>query len=257
MIRHLVGTALALVVLALVFGVLERVWPERKEQRLRWRERRTDVTYWFFTAVVTRALTRTVLVVGVVATAIALPRPGAAWIARQPAWAQVIAVLLLADLIGYWTHRLFHRSRILWPIHAVHHSSRTLDWLAAARVHPLNDVVGRAGAVLPLFWLGFAPGVVAAYVPLLTLYSILLHANVSWRYGWLGHVLASPAFHRWHHAAEDFGPSAADGRNFAGLFAFWDQLFGTFHLPAHPPHAYGLVRGEVPTSFWAQLALRS
>src|SRR5262249_31281975 len=51
-------------------------------------------------------------------------------------------MVILIDFISYWLHRAFHGRR-LWPFHAVHHSSVDLDWLSAARVHPLNDIVNR------------------------------------------------------------------------------------------------------------------
>jgi sterol desaturase/sphingolipid hydroxylase (fatty acid hydroxylase superfamily) len=50
-----------------------------------------------------------------------------------------------------------------------------------------------------------ACAVLAAFVPFLTLYAILLHANVGWTFGPLRDVIASPVFHRWHHTSEDEG----------------------------------------------------
>ncbi len=72
------------------------------------------------------------------------------------------------------------------------HSSERLDWLAAVRVHPLNDLLGGVVRVVALVLLGFRPTVLAAVVPLLTLYAVALHANVSWNFGPLRFVLASP-----------------------------------------------------------------
>jgi sterol desaturase/sphingolipid hydroxylase (fatty acid hydroxylase superfamily) len=51
-------------------------------------------------------------------------------------------------------------------------------------------------------------------------------------------VIASPAFHRWHHSKD----RAAIDRNFAGLFAFWDLLWGTFYLPNNRrPQNFGIT----------------
>jgi len=77
-----------------------------------------------------------------------------------------------------------------------------------------------------------------------------LHANVSWTFGPLGHVLASPAFHRRHHTKE----TAAIDKNFAGLLPVWDLLFGTFYLPKdRRPTEFGVHDDGVPDSFWGQL----
>ena len=43
----------------------------------------------------------------------------------------------------YAVHRLFHRVPWLWRFHAIHHSSRALDWLAGSRLHLVDIVVMR------------------------------------------------------------------------------------------------------------------
>lgn len=96
---------------------------------------------------------------------------------------------------------------------------------------------------------GFNPIALASYIPLITLYAVLLHANVNWTYGPLRYVIASPVFHRWHHSKE---PEAID-KNFAGFCAFWDVLFGTFHVPQNKlPTDFG-VKEAIPESLWGQL----
>ena len=69
-------------------------------------------------------------------------------------------------------------------------------------------------------------------MPALGLYGLLLHSDVRWRFGPLAYLVATPAFHRWHHANADVPEG---GCNFAGLFPLWDMAFGTFHLPAEAP----------------------
>jgi len=115
-------------------------------------------------------------------------------------------------------------------------------------LHPVNDIANKLAIALPLVALGFSPVATAAVVPFLTLYAILLHANVTWTFGPLRKVIASPAFHRWHHT------SAGEGRdrNFAGLLPLWDILFGTFWLPDRQPTVFG-VEDKVPTHLPGQL----
>lgn len=252
----------ALLGLGLGFSLLERRWPGVPGQP-RWREgTRTDLAYWFFTPLATRAITRLALIAALVLAALAAGVPldrahvtamaagSGRLVQRQPRVAQVLEVLLLGDLLAYWTHRLFHR-RALWPFHAVHHSSRQVDWLSSVRLHPVNDVVARLVQALPLLLLGFPPGVLAGYVPFLTLYALLLHANVSWDFGPLRLALASPAFHRWHHTTEAEGLD----KNFAGLFPFLDLAFGTLYLPrGRRPERFGILGDAVPGRLWSQLA---
>jgi sterol desaturase/sphingolipid hydroxylase (fatty acid hydroxylase superfamily) len=56
---------------------------------------------------------------------------------------------VLFDLLSYWVHRLLHTVPYFWRFHAVHHSSRDLDWLATSRDHPLDFTA----AVLPAVFL--------------------------------------------------------------------------------------------------------
>ena len=258
----LAGVAIALVVLAAVIWPLERFWPAIPGQGWRRPGLRTDLAYWFFTPLVTKALTRVAVIAAVVVMAVAAGMPlerGAieAWLAdptravrRQPAWLQVIEVLLIGDLAAYWTHRLFH-GRGLWRFHAVHHASRHLDWLSSVRLHPVNDAVARMSGVVPILLLGFPPTVLAAYVPFLTLWAILLHANLSWSFGRFRYLIASPTFHRWHHTSEDEGLD----KNFAGLFPFLDVIFGTFYMPpGGQPQRFGLKDEAVTEGLLGQLA---
>jgi sterol desaturase/sphingolipid hydroxylase (fatty acid hydroxylase superfamily) len=144
---------------------------------------------------------------------------------------------------------LFH-GRWLWKFHAVHHSSESVDWLSSVRLHPVNDIVTRVLQVLPLYWLGFSGAVLAAYVPFLTFYALLLHANVNWTFGPFRYAIASPAFHRWHHTTEAEGLD----KNFAGTFPFIDLIFGTFYMPpGRTPTHFGITGSPVPTGFFAQL----
>ncbi len=256
----LISLAVGLLVLSGVFWLIERVRPALPSQRRRQADTRVDVAYWFFTPLVTRATTRVAL--GIVFVAIAFGQgltldelratftTRQTWAASLPIWVQAPLILLIADLLAYWSHRLFH-GRWLWPFHAIHHSSKTVDWLSSVRLHPVNDAVARVVQVLPLYWLGFNAGALAAAVPVLTFYALLLHANLRWSYGPLRYVIASPVFHRWHHTSEEEGLD----RNFAGLFPFFDLMFGTFYMPpGRQPQRFGISGDPVPDGLLGQLA---
>lgn len=249
-------------VLAVIFTVIERRWPAIRGQRLFRRGFGADLVYWFFTPLLTRTAGRVAVIAAVVVLALlagAPLRPGGieAWLAGRrtlvgslPVPLQALGALILLDFVGYWTHRLFHRGR-LWRFHAVHHASTDLDWLSSVRLHPVNEMIARVAQAAPLVLLGFHPGVLAGAVPLLSFYALLLHANVSWSFGPLRYVIASPVFHRWHHAAEEEGLD----KNFAGLLPLWDLLFGTFHMPeGRLPARFGVAGEPVPEGVLAQLA---
>jgi sterol desaturase/sphingolipid hydroxylase (fatty acid hydroxylase superfamily) len=246
----IVHLAIGLLVLGALFFVLETLWPEVRGQPHWRRDAITDIIWWFVDDG-----TRLLATVGAVVFALivirlaAAPRPWFPQIAEQPAWLQAFEIVLIGDFLGYWIHRLFHRSSWLWPFHAVHHSSETVDWLSAARLHPVDGALHRLFPVSLLFVLGFSVKLVGPFLVFLTVYPIALHANVKLRFGWFGYLIVSPAFHRWHHTAEEQGLD----KNFAGLFAIFDYIFGTAYLPDRQPRAYGLAGGRLPQDFWGQV----
>ena len=66
----------------------------------------------------------------------------------------------------------------------------------------------------------------------------------------LRRLVATPAFHHWHHSAE----REALDKNFAVHTPLWDILFGTYYLPDHWPAAYGLnSERDVPSGWFKQL----
>ena len=248
-----------LIVLSGGFWLIERR-RARNGARRTGADTRTDLIYWFFTPLVTRSVTRIAL--GIVFVLVArsqgvsfeefrqLVVTRRTWASALPLTVQIPLLLLVGDLLAYWSHRLFHGAW-LWPFHAVHHSSTSVDWLSSVRLHPVNDIVTRLLQVVPLYWMGFSGAALAGFVPFLTLYALVLHANVPWTYGPLRYVIASPAFHRWHHTIESEGLD----KNFAGMFPFIDLVFGTFYMPrGRQPEHFGITGVTMPTGFLAQVA---
>ena len=248
------AAAASFLLFAAVLGPAERLWRGRRRTAPRTGVR-TDLLFWAFVPVAGKALTYAA-VTAVVAGLMRLtgrdldPLSAEGWgpVGRQPLWLQAAEALALADLVFYWTHRLFHTTR-LWPFHAVHHSSPHLDWLSAMRFHPVNDILSRVFQAVPLVLLGFAPAAVVCVVPVAVAFIVLTHADVPWTWGPLRYVVVSPVYHHWHHSAD----RAARGKNFAGVFVAWDWLFGTLYFPrGWRPSAYGVTGGGLPQSFLLQ-----
>jgi sterol desaturase/sphingolipid hydroxylase (fatty acid hydroxylase superfamily) len=250
--------AAVVAVLAIVFAVLQRAWPSVRGARRTKGSIVVDLGYFALAPTLTRVMTTVGVVAALIPLAliagIPISREGfqqhTTFISHQPLGLQIIEFFLLANFVTYWSHRAFHHLGWLWKIHSVHHSSRTLDWLSAVRVHPLNSVFSDALTAAPILLLGFRFTAFAAYVPFLTFYAILLHANLRWTYGPLRYVVASPCFHRWHHTSEEFGLN----KNFAGIFPFVDVLFGTFYMPrGQQPSHFGIAGEQPPGNIFGQL----
>lgn len=172
------------------------------------------------------------------------------WVQGLPFWIALFLIILVADLVQYWTHRAYHEVPLLWRLHAVHHSVKSMDWLAGSRQHILELLITRTLVLAPIFVLGFSKEVIDAYIVIVGFQAVFNHANVSVRLGPLRHVIVTPNFHHWHHSQDQ---EALD-RNYAAHFAFLDHLFGTAVKTDKPwPKDYGVLGDYVPNGFFKQL----
>lgn len=239
-----------LLVLSVIFVPIELFLPQRREQTKFHPEWKTDLVYFAIAH----------LLVQVTAVMVRSPAEQTFGrlgldsvqdtVASWPFLVQLPLAMLLADLFQYAIHRLFHANRYLWRFHAVHHSTRTLDWLAGSRLHLVDVVITRACSYVPLYVCGFSGPVFYAYVAIVALQAVGAHANTHLGFGWLRHVLVTPQYHHWHHSDD---PRFHD-RNFAIHFPVLDRLFGTHHLPGDAwPETVGLGKERFPRGYLRQL----
>lgn len=232
----------------LIFSPLEYFFPihKRKSQiRAGWL---TDVQHFFISGIFIRlGLAAVVVMSGQIGSGI-LPASIRATIGGLPVWFQVVAIIIIADLGFYVSHRLMHSVPFLWKFHAVHHSSEQLDWLAAFRVHPVDQVIVKGTSLIPVFALGFSGVSIGIAALAYHWQSILIHSNFRVRPGIFRWWVATPEFHHWHHANQ---PEALD-KNFSGQLPLWDLLFRTAYLPGVMPANYG-THDPVPREYLQQM----
>jgi lathosterol oxidase len=241
---------LNLIAYSAVFIPLERLFAHRPEQPLFRRGWRTDLVYFFLSALLVQVTTLLTMKPALVLFSWAAHPGVQEWVAALPFVVQFLAILVLTDLVQYWVHRLFHTLPWLWRFHQIHHSAENMDWLAGSRLHLVDVAVTRGLTYVPLYLLGFAEAPLYAYVAFVTVQATFIHANVRFEFGPLRWLLATPQFHHWHHGAE----REAIDKNFAVHLPVLDWLFGTFHLPrGRWPAHYGLSGGaSVPDTFTQQ-----
>ena len=215
----------------------------------------TDLAYWIFVPVFSRYLRVWVTVMGTmlifgITDGEAISRfydHGHGGIGRLPLWQQGILYLVATDFLLYWSHRVFHRG-FLWKYHAVHHASKDVEWISAARFHPVNLALGTCAADIAALLSGISPEVFIVLGPFTTIASVFVHANLDWTLGPFRYLVVSPVFHRWHHV------SVVRDKNFASTFAFWDWMFGTFYMPEGVlPEGYGIDDEAMPEGLMPQL----
>ena len=172
-----------------------------------------------------------------------------AWARELPWIVQLIAIMLLTDFAQYWLHRAFHRVPFLWGFHAVHHSAKSMDWMAGARMHFLEIIVLRSVTATPALIIGFDESALQAYMLIVYMSSTFIHSNVGTNFGFLEKILVFPRFHHWHHGLE----KEAIDVNFSIHFPLYDWLFGTHYMPDKAwPKAYGIAGHPVPQGYQAQ-----
>lgn len=233
-----------------LFVPLERLFAHRRGQALFREEWREDLFYYLVSSLFVQVLTFISMAPAVAILGHTSWGTLRHWVGAQPLVLQIVEIMFLTDLVQYWVHRSFHRVPFLWGFHAVHHSAKSMDWMAAARMHFLEVIVLRGTTVIPMFVLGFTDAALHAYILIVYVHSALLHANVRWEFNRIGRFLATPRFHHWHHGIE----KEAIDVNFAIHFPLLDRLFGTYHQPKGQwPVGYGIEGHPVPRSYLKQL----
>jgi len=155
------------IALAAVFTILTSFWACNPGHPW-WRKRDivTDLCYWFFIPVVARFLRLGLLVAGTaiifgITTSeglVAFYAHGHGLLAGLPVAVQMVVCLIGEDVVLYWSHRCFHGTR-LWKYHAVHHSSDQLEWISAARFHPVDLLFEGVLAGVVMIFAGISPSV--------------------------------------------------------------------------------------------------
>ncbi len=245
--------SLWLIGLVAVFVPLERLLAVHPKKVWR-RGILTDLGYYFLNSLLPALL----LGVPISAVAWAVHRVvPAGFLEATAAWplgARMIGGLVAGEVGYYWGHRWSHEVPWLWRFHAIHHSAEEMDFLVHTRAHPLDLVFGRFCGLVPIYLLGLGgPSrlegtVVPVAVTLIgTSWGFFIHSNLRCRFGPLEWLVATPAFHHWHHTKS--GPI---NRNYSSNFPWLDGLFGSLYLPGEWPKDYG-IKAQVPEALVDQL----
>ncbi len=234
----------------IVFVPIERMLHVRNQSPLR-PEWRTDLAYYFVGHILVQFILIAVTASTTMMDTLIASDSVKAAIQSWPIWLQFILAVFVADVFQAGLHRIYHNVPLLWRFHAVHHSSRHMDWLAGSRIHLIEILLTRTAVLTPLVVLGFSAPAINGYVILVGVQAVLAHANLRINFGWLEYVLVTPRYHHWHHARH------ADYMdvNYAIHLPLVDMLMGTFKRPPANtwPDEYGVMKLEtVPTGIVAQ-----
>ncbi|MEP6846570.1 MAG: sterol desaturase family protein [Panacibacter sp.] len=161
------------------------------------------------------------------------------WIS-MPLWLEMIAGLLLLDLVGAYTiHFIQHKIKWMWKFHMVHHSDTYVDTTTANRHHPGESVFRAVFAVIAVWVTGAPIWLVMLYQSMSVVLSQFNHANINmpeWLDKPLRYIIVTPNMHRIHH---HYMRPETD-TNYGNIFSLWDRLFHTYLITDLHKLKYGL-----------------
>jgi ornithine lipid hydroxylase len=248
--NNLLISAFAAVIMgALMIAVFEKLMP----YQLMWRPRVQDVKDDFlYTMLIQIAVPRLLsfVVVILLAGQVGPDAPFAGvWPRDWPVPAQAILLIISADFMRYWLHRLSHNLPVLWRLHAVHHSTDRLYWLNTSRFHPIEKTFHFTLDSLPFILMGVDPHVIGFWFVLYSVNGFFQHSNIRLRFGLLSNIFSTAEMHRWHHSQIP----AESNSNYANVFIIWDRLFGTYYRPASEVGTLGLLNPDYPMGILEQM----
>lgn len=146
----------------------------------------------------------------------------------EPLW-NIVASVVLFDLVFYGVHWANHKVPVLWRFHRAHHSDLALDVTTAVRFHLGEVLISTGVKAVGIAALGISPlGLV--------LFEMTLLAGAQFQHSNLGLpervdngirlLIVTPHMHWIHHSR---GPREHNS-NFGTILSLWDRLFGTYFM---------------------------
>jgi sterol desaturase/sphingolipid hydroxylase (fatty acid hydroxylase superfamily) len=173
-------------------------------------------------------------------------------LASMPFWQAILLVVIPADFLHYWYHRLGHTLPFMWHMHRTHHTATAMSISVAYRENwrwfMFMPDIWYAGVMV---YLGLGEAVLIGHL-IFGCANVLVHSAFAWDRGlyrtrWLSplawlleRTVQLPSTHRAHHAELDEHGDPPH-HNFGQLLYIWDTLFGTANFTrARYPKSYGI-----------------
>lgn len=175
------------------------------------------------------------------------------WPSSWPLVFQLLLAILISDIGITLAHFASHRLRLLWRLHAIHHSVKRLYGFNGLMKHPLHQFIETVAGTTPLLIIGVPQNVLMLLVVAVVFQLLLQHSNVAYFTGPLKKVLAINSVHRFHHLN-----TAKEGDVNFGLFTtLTDRFLGTAYFDSERTIGtkdLGIAsEPNYPTNYWQQL----
>jgi len=152
-------------------------------------------------------------------------------------WWSWTILLFADDFLYYWFHRISHEMRFYWNFHVVHHSSNHYNLSVAVRQSWFSGIAHWI-FYIPLAFAGFPLWSFVFMHGLNLIYQFWIHTKTIKKMpAWFEFIFNTPSHHRVHHGVNN--PYL--DKNYAGIFIFYDRIFGTF-VEESETVRYGIVK---------------
>ena len=152
-----------------------------------------------------------------------------------PFWLEVVAAMIILDLMIYAQHVATHKIPFLWALHKVHHADRDLDATSGVRFHPIEIVLSMFYKLACVVVIGPPAVAVFLFEVILNASAIFNHANVRLPLAVdrvLRLFIVTPDMHRVHHSTV----RRETDSNYGFSISLWDRVFGTYRAQPEAGH---------------------
>jgi sterol desaturase/sphingolipid hydroxylase (fatty acid hydroxylase superfamily) len=160
-----------------------------------------------------------------------------------PAW---ILGFFLYTFIQFATHYIYHKVRIFWCLHEVHHSAIHMNTTTGLR-NSIFDIVSLDIFFLLIPLIGINPLVYFILYTLNKFWGSWIHMSekIVSRVPFLEYLLVTPSIHHIHHARNIIYLD----KNYGEIIPWYDKLFGTYATTTEKP-VYGTLTVQHELGFW-------
>jgi sterol desaturase/sphingolipid hydroxylase (fatty acid hydroxylase superfamily) len=160
-----------------------------------------------------------------------------------PAW---VLGFFLYTFIQFATHYFYHKVRIFWCLHEVHHSAIHMNTTTGLR-NSIFDIVSLDIFFLLIPLTGVNPLIYFILYTLNKFWGSLIHINESIisRVPFLEYILVTPSIHHLHHARN----IPYLDKNYGEIIPWYDKLFGTYVITKEQP-VFGTLHVRQELGFW-------
>ncbi len=144
-----------------------------------------------------------------------------------PDWLTIPVSILFLDMVIYWQHVAFHKNRMLWRVHRMHHADTNIDASTGIRFHPIEIFLSMLIKLTAIFLLGPPAFAVLFFEIMLNGCALFNHSNIKLSTlidSIFRIIIVTPDMHRVHHSTD----MREANNNYGFSVTWWDKLFGTY-----------------------------